>query len=127
MPKILNFILKLFVITSVLCALFLLIVRNFEGNYINATLLSFILSYILFLVGFLVTNWSFHRSLKLFMGVVFGGIFVRFLIIAAIIFVVLRYSSFDLKYFISVFVIFYLIYQFFEFRFFNEQIKKGSK
>ncbi len=127
MPKYFQFIAKLFAYTGILCIAVYLIAGNYGNTYRQATLLSFSLSFLLFLLGFFVTSWSFKRSLKQFMGVLFGGMFVRFLLIAGIIFLVMRYTDYDVKYFISAFVVFYLIYQFFEFRFFNEKLKKGSK
>lgn len=127
MPKYFQFIAKLFAYTSILCVVVCLIAGNYKNTYYQATLLSFILSFLLFLIGFLIINWAFQRSLKQFMAVLFGGIFVRFLLIAGIIFLVMRLTDYDIKYFISVFAAFYLIYQFFEFRFFDKKLKKGSK
>jgi len=127
MKRIFSFILKLFFFTGILCISTIAILNLKYGSQYHVEVISaFLLSLVLFLLGFIVTNWSLNKSLKTFMTAVFGGIFVRFVTVAVIVYIVLRYTSLDIIIFISVFVVFYLIYQFFEFRYFNKNVKKGS-
>ncbi|MDW7682117.1 MAG: hypothetical protein SCK70_16255, partial [bacterium] len=87
----------------------------------------YLTSLIIFSLGFISINWSFNKNIKIFMAVVIGGIMVRFLFIGLLIFFVMRYTDLQVVYLISTFVVFYLSFQFFEFRFINSLIQKGNK
>ncbi len=122
------FFLKLFLFTGILILLSLLVFNKIQGNiYFTEIISGYLASLILFLLGFISVNWSFKKPLKTFMSIVIGGILVRLVIISILIFIILRYTELSVVYFIMSFVFFYIIYQFFEFRFINANTVKGSK
>jgi len=84
-------------------------------------------SLFLFLFGFLSTHWAMKKPLKTLMAIVLGGMILRFALIGAAVFVILKYTEIDILVFIVFFFVFYLIYQFFEIRFISATISKGKK
>ncbi|MFZ5516690.1 MAG: hypothetical protein ACOY90_08635 [Candidatus Zhuqueibacterota bacterium] len=84
-------------------------------------------SLFLFLFGFLSIHWAFKKPLKTLMGIVLGGMILRFALIGAAIFVILKFTEIDILIFIVFFFVFYLVYQFFEIRFISATISKGKK
>lgn len=87
----------------------------------------YLFSLFLFLSGFISTNWAMKKELKTLMGIVLGGMFVRFVLIGIAIFIILKYTEIDVLVFVVSFFVFYLIYQFFEIRFIGATISKGKK
>lgn len=106
-----------------------LIVSRFvlKTDRTHEILLGFLTSFSIFISGFAATNWAFKRSMKAFMGVVLGGMFVRFLIIGAILLLLIQFTDIHIFAFVLSFFIFYIIYQFYEIRFINLRLSKGKK
>lgn len=123
-----KFFLKLFLVSCILLFLSLIIIFHIHGNkHFAGVIYGYLGSLFIFTLGLISISWSFKRSLKTFMGFVIGGMVVRFLLIAGLIFIILRYTTQDIIVFILSFVAFYLIFQFFEFRFVHAMMKKGKQ
>ena len=124
----LKFFLKLFLISGTLLILILFVLYCLQKeNYLLEIIFGYLGSLFIFTLGFMSICWSLKRSLKTFMWVVFGGMFVRFLLLAALIFLIMKYSNLNIFYFIITFVGYYVFYQFSEIRFINENVNKGKK
>jgi len=122
------FFLKLFTISSILLFLAVLVLYYLQnGNYKNEIMLGYLGSLIIFTLGFVSACWALNKPLKTFMVVVLGGMVVKFLLLAVLIFLIMKYTNLNILYFIITFVIFYIFYQFSEFRFINENVNKGKK
>lgn len=123
-----KFLLELIGISVVVLILILIPIHLFlNENLISEIVYGYAVSLFIFILGFLSINWAFNRSLKTFMAIVLGGMFVRFLLIAVALFLFMRFTDIQIFYFIFSFVIFYLIYQFYEIRFINMRLSKGRK
>lgn len=114
---------------SLAVLLFILLVAHFglKSNRSNEIILGYVISLVIFVLGFISINWSFSRSLKTFMGIVLGGMFLRFVLIGVALFLLIRYANIHLLSFILAFFIFYFIYQIYEIRFINSKLSKGKK
>ena len=124
----LKFFLKLFLISGILLILILFVLYFLQKeNCLLEIIFGYLGSLFIFTLGFISICWSLKRSLKTFMTVVLGGMFVRFLLLAAVIFLIMKYSNLNILYFIITFVVFYIFYQFSEIRFINEKVNKGKK
>ncbi len=123
-----KFFLELLGITIVVLVLILLAVHFiFEPDRIQEIVLGCVISLAIFLLGFVSINWAFNRSLKTFMAVVLGGMFFRFVLIGAALFLFMRFTQIHVLSFILAFFVFYLIYQIFEIRFIHVKLSKGKK
>jgi len=120
--------LNVFLVTCILQIFVLLAFYNINGQkYFAELLLGYFSSFLIFSSGFLSICWALKRSLKVFMGVVIGGIFAKFVLIGIVLFLLMRYSTINIFYFLITFVVFYLIYQVYEFRFINAKMGKRKK
>jgi len=121
-------ILKLFGISliAVVVVTLLLYVTN-NTDKLLGILSGYVFSLILFLFGFISISWALKKPLKTLIGIVLGGMFLRFVLIGVAIFVILKYTEINILIFVVSFFLFYLIYQFFEIRFINATIFKGKK
>ena len=123
-----KFLLELIGISFVVLVLILILFQFIlKINKFIEIVLGYFVSLCIFLLGLVSINWSFKRSLKTFMGIVLGGMFLRFVLIGATLFLVMRLTNLDIIAFIFSFFIFYLIYQFYEIRFINLKLSKGKK
>ena len=123
-----KFLLELIGISIVVLFLILGLICLIWGENKVAELFSgFAVSLIIFLLGFFSIIWAFKKSLKVFMATVLGGIFVRFVLIAIALFIVMKFTRIDIVYFVLSFFVFYIIYQFYEIRFINMKLSKGKK
>ena len=123
-----KFFLKLFFLTCI--SLILILSINYQiqqTKHFYEIISGYVVSILVFLGGVISIQWSFKKSIKVFMSVVLGGIIVRFLVIAIIIYLILKYTTLHIIYFIITFVFFYLVFQFFEFQFINKKIKKANR
>ena len=79
--------------------------------------------------GFYMTLWAFKKSMKLFMGIVMGGMGIRMLLIGILIVILAKVVNIDIKLFIVTFGIYYLLFQMVELYFINRglQLKKVTK
>ncbi len=76
------------------------------------------------IAGSLVSiQWAFGRGIKTFYLVVIGGMMLRFLFIAVIVYLVLLVLQWPLAGFLLSFVIFYIFLQYHETRFINQELK----
>ncbi len=122
------FFLKLFSFSSILIALVLLILYYSENTtYTYEILYGYLGSLFIFTLGFVSIVWSLKSSLKTFMSVVLGGMVVKFILLAVLIFLIMKYTNLNILYFIVTFVFFYIGYQFSESRFINAYVRKGKK
>lgn len=123
-----KFLLELIGISVVVLFLILGLIYLISGEKKTAEIISgYAVSLVIFLLGFLSIIWAFKKSLKIFMATVLGGIFVRFVLIAIALFLFMKYTQFDIVYFVLSFFVFYIIYQFYEIRFINIKLSKGKK
>jgi len=123
-----KFFLKLIGISVVVLLLILLVVQFvFKPDRSNEIILGYLISLIIFLLGFISINWAFGRPLKTFMGVVLGGMFLRFVLIGVALFLLIRFTSIHRLSFVLAFFIFYLINQIYEIRFIHLKLSKGKK
>ena len=123
-----KFFLELIGISIVLLAFILApIYLFFGGNKSTEIVYGYLVSFAIFVLGFISINWAFNKSMKIFMTTVLGGIFVRFLLIAAAIFLFMRFTDIQIFYYLLSFFVFYLIYQVYEIRFINTRLSKGRK
>ncbi len=81
------------------------------------------------LAGFYMTLWAFKKSMKLFLGIVMGGMGLRMLLIGILIVILVKLVDIDIKLFIVTFGIYYLLFQMVELYFINRglQLKKVIK
>ena len=124
----LNFILTLFFISGIVLVLTISAFKYFfRINNITELIYGYLGSFVIFVLGFISICWALRKSLKTFMSVVLGGMVVKFLLLAALTFLVMKYTNLNIHYFIITFALYYLFYQLFEFRFINKNLKKGKK
>lgn len=123
-----KFLLELIGISIVVLFLILVLIFLIAGdNKFPGIISGYVVSLIIFILGFLSLIWAFKKSLKVFMAMVLGGMFVRFVLIAIAFFLFMKYTGIDILYFILSFFVFYIIYQFYEIRFINMKLSKGKK
>ena len=123
-----KFLLELLGISIVVLFLILVLIFLIAGDNKFLEIISgYVVSLIIFILGFLSIIWAYNKSLKIFMTTVLGGMFVRFVLIAITLFLFMKYTGIDILYFILSFFIFYIIYQFYEIRFINMKLSKGKK
>ncbi len=123
-----KFLLELIGISVVVLVLILVGVHFlFDPDRSREIILGYLLSLIIFASGFVSIHWSFNRSLKTFMGIVLGGMFVRFVLIGIALFLFIRFTEIHILSFVLAFFVFYLIYQVFEIRFIHGKLSKGKK
>ncbi len=123
-----KFLLQLIGISIVVLFLILVLIFLIAGdNKFHEIISGYVVSLIIFILGFLSIIWAYNKSLKIFMTTVLGGMFVRFVLIAITLFLFMKYTGIDILYFILSFFIFYIIYQFYEIRFINMKLSKGKK
>ena len=123
-----KFLLELIGISVVVLLLILLVVDVvLKQDKSHEIMLGYLISFAIFVLGFLSINWAFKRSLKTFMEVVLGGIFLRFVLIGVILFLLIRFTNIHILSFVLAFFIFYIIYQVYEIRFINLKLSKGKK
>jgi hypothetical protein len=81
------------------------------------------------LSGFYMTLWAFKKSMKLFLGIVMGGMGIRMLLIGILIVILAKMVDVDIKLFVVTFGIYYLLFQMVELYFINRglQLKKAIK
>ena len=126
--KITKFLAELIGITLVILILILVILfAFFNGQKANEIIAAYFASLFIFISGFIAVNWGLKKSLKVLLIIVFGGMFLRFVLIGVTLFLVMRSTNLDIIAFIVSFFIFYLIYQFYEIRFINLKLSKGKK
>ena len=126
--KITKFLAELIGITLVILILILVILfASFSGQKANEIITAYFASLFIFISGFVAVIWGLKKSLKVLLIIVFGGMFLRFVLIGVTLFLVMRSTNLDIIAFIVSFFIFYLIYQFYEIRFINLKLSKGKK
>lgn len=112
---------------AVLVLILILLQFILKTNKSNEIILGYLMSLFIFVVGFVSINWAFNRSLKTFMGVVLGGMFLRFVLIGVALFLLIRLTNIHTFSFVLSFFVFYIFYQFYEIRFINLKLSKGKK
>ncbi|MCU0643641.1 MAG: hypothetical protein MUC94_05215 [bacterium] len=123
-----KFLVELIGISLVTLLIILLVVHFvFKQEKSSEIFLGYLISLFIFMLGFVSINWAFDRSLKTFMGIVLGGMFLRFVLIGVALFLLIRFTNIHILSFVLAFFIFYIIYQFYEIRFLNVKLSKGKK
>jgi len=123
-----KFLLELIGISLVVLFLILLPIHLFlEGSKSSEIIYGYLVSFIIFVLGFISINWAFNKSLKIFMTTVLGGMFIRFVLIALALYLFMRFTDIQILYYLLSFFVFYLIYQVYEIRFINMRLSKGKK
>ncbi|GEM_PF-1049780 len=123
-----KFVRELIVITAIILTLGMVLLY-LTGEYDKRfeVFTGFILSLILFISSFLALQWAFKKSDKVFLGALTGGMFIRFIIIALLIFLIVRFTKLDLFITMISLFIFYIICQFYEIRLIAKIMFKGKK
>ncbi len=123
-----KFFLELIGLSIVILLLILLVVDVIlKQDKSHEIILGYLISLVIFVLGFISIDWAFKRSLKTFMGVVMGGMFFRFVLIGVVLFLLIRFTHIHILSFVLAFFVFYIIYQFYEIRFINLKLSKGKK
>ncbi len=123
-----KFLLKLFILSGILTVLILLsLFLLHQQNFFGEIIFGYSGSLLIFMLGFISMCWVLAKSIKTFLMIVLGGIFIKFLLLAASIYLIMRYTDLDIMYYIITFVFFYIFFQYFEFRFVNRHVLKGKK
>jgi hypothetical protein len=123
---------KYFLLTvlTITCVVFFIINAFLtENGEITIVLYACGLALVHVLSGFYMTRWAFKKSMKLFMGIVMGGMGIRMLFIGILIVLLAKAVNIDIKLFIVTFGIYYLLFQMVELYFINRglQLKKAIK
>jgi hypothetical protein len=80
-----------------------------------------------FFISFFSVRYAAAKPMKGFMLLILGGMFLRFILIGAVVFVCMRYFEINIKTYLVTFVIFYLIFQAFEIHLINVNLPKRIK
>ena len=83
----------------------------FGRKVAEAMAVSYLCSLFFALIGFVSLAWAFNKSTKVFLSVVLGGMFLRFILLGAILFCILRFTNIHFVSFILSFVLFYFLLQ----------------
>ncbi len=123
-----KFIIELVVITAVILAIGIVILY-LAGEYDKRfeVFTGFFLSLVLFIPGFLVLQWAMRKSDKIFLGALSGGMFIRFILIAILIFFIVRFTKLNLFMTMISLFLFYIVCQFYEIRLIAKIMFKGKK
>jgi len=123
-----KFILKLTGITLVVLLSGLILLYLIDGDKKLMEVISgYLVCLIIFSISFFSIYWASKKSIKIFMAAILGGMFLRFILIAIIIFFLMKLTRLNPVNFIGSFFIFYLICQIYEIRFIIGQVFKGKK
>lgn len=123
-----KFLAELIGITLVILILILAILFAFyNGQKVNEIIAGYFTSLFIFISGFFTVTWGLKKSLKTLLAIVFGGMFLRFVLIGVTLFLVMRLTDLNIMTFIVSFFVFYLIYQFYEIRYIHSKLSKGKK
>ena len=76
--------------------------------------------------GYLSIRWGFNKSLTIFLGVVLGGMALRFSIIGVFLFWLTLYTDLSVLGFLASFMLFYIFFQYHEISFINRELKAKS-
>lgn len=123
-----KFIVELIVITAIILSLgmaLLFLTGEYDKRFEVFT--GFFMSLILFISSFLVLQWAMKKSDKIFLGALTGGMFVRFILIAILIFIIVRFTKLDLFMTMISLFLFYIVCQIYEIRWLVKIMFKGKK
>lgn len=123
-----KFIVELIVITAIILSLgmaLLFLTGEYDKRFEVFT--GFFMSLILFITSFLVLQWAMKKSDKIFLGALTGGMFVRFILIAILIFIIVRFTKLDLFMTMISLFLFYIVCQIYEIRWLVKIMFKGKK
>jgi len=123
-----KFIFELIVITAIILSVgmvLLYLMGEYDKRFEVFT--GFLLSLILFISSFRVLQWALNKSDKIFLGALTGGMFVRFILIAILIFIIVRFTKLNLFMTMISLFIFYMICQFYEIRWLVKIMFKGKR
>ena len=96
---------ELIVITLIILFLGLILAYFINGEKVIIEIIfGYIVSIAIFSSGFVSINWSLNKSLKTFMIIVLGGMFLRFVLIGAVLFLFIRFTNINMIFFISSFI-----------------------
>ena len=123
-----KFLLKLFIISGILTVLIWLgLFLWLQEKFLWEIIFGYGGSLLIFTLGFISICWAIAKSIKIFLIIVLGGIFIKFLLLAVSIYLIMKYADLNIMYYIITFVFFYIFFQYFEFSFINRHVLKGKK
>lgn len=76
--------------------------------------------------GFISIYWAFAKSTNVFLAVILGGMFLRFILLGAVLFVVLRFTALHFISFLLSLIGFYFVLQLFEIRVIHRELVRGK-
>ena len=94
------------------------------SQLVKSYTLGYFVSVVLMLSSLSLLRWSFNKKAKTFYIVVMGGMTMRFIIFAGIVFLLLRVLHWPLYGFIFSFLIFYVFLQYQEIKLINDELKQ---
>jgi hypothetical protein len=122
-PKIMMDNKKLFTQVSLIsvCILVIsiLIFYFLKIEYLAELLWGCAINLVLFVIWQLLLSWALQRPLKTLLTVIMGGLFGRFIVIGIIIFILIKFSHLNVRYFLISVLGFYLVTHIFEIRFYK--------
>lgn len=123
-----KFLLKVIAITiTVLFVLMISFAQIMENSKFYEFISGYATSLFIFFLSILALYFSQERSLTIFLGMVMGGMFFRLIVFGAIVYFIYKYATLDIHYFIGSFVIFYLIFQFYEIKLIQQTLLKSKR
>lgn len=90
-------------------------------------LVSWILSFILILSGYLANYWGFSKTHTAFLTVLFGGMIVRMLVFIGIVFWIYQTKQLEILFFLIFLAIYYFLFQTVEIFLIKLQFKSKAK
>ena len=88
-----------------------------SGEIAKSVLYGYLYSLFTISAGFISLQWAFSKPMKTFLAITLGGMMLRFLLLGAVLFLVMRYTDIHFISFVISLVAFYFILQLFEMSF----------
>jgi len=123
-----TFLLKIITITvAILFIVLIFVALIMETSRVYEFISGYATSLFLFCLSVLALSLSQKRALTTFLSVVIGGMFVRLLLFGVIVFLIYQFSEIDIHYYIGSFVVFYIIFQYFEIKLIQRTLIQNKK
>ncbi|HNW58120.1 MAG TPA: hypothetical protein PKI62_00420 [bacterium] len=104
--------------------LFIVVHRYGGAGMTRSYVLGYLISLGNILFSLISIRWAFHRKIKTFYAVILGGMALRFLVFAAVAWLVIAVLHWPLIGFLVSFILYYLFLQYHEIRFINSELKE---
>lgn len=86
----------------------------FDSAYIREIAYGFISSLLLFSFSFFSIRWGSRQRVQILLAIIMGGMFLRFLVIGVFFYLLHLFTSLNIKLFVAIFVLFFLLSHIFE-------------